>query len=130
MSVVSQLWQTPVRHDQRTGTSQASASSSRLVYSPLHGMARPLRANSIVGPLPGSPAGGCGGRAGVAAMPGVSPAAAPKGSVWIRDASSPAAARAALSSSMKGVGPQMYASASWGGSSSASADALRRPTRS
>src|SRR6185295_16524946 len=26
----SQLWQTPVRHDQRTGTSQASASSSRL----------------------------------------------------------------------------------------------------
>ena len=30
MSVVSQLWQTPVRHDQRTGTSQASASSSRL----------------------------------------------------------------------------------------------------
>src|SRR5688500_5525300 len=29
---VSQLWQTPVRHDQRTGTSQASASSSRLAY--------------------------------------------------------------------------------------------------
>jgi len=30
MSVVSQLWHTPVRHDQRVGTSQASASSSRL----------------------------------------------------------------------------------------------------
>jgi hypothetical protein len=30
ISPVSQLWQTPVRHDQRTGTSHASASSSRL----------------------------------------------------------------------------------------------------
>src|SRR4051812_29122180 len=30
MSVVSHVWQTPVRQDQRTGTSQASASSSRL----------------------------------------------------------------------------------------------------
>jgi hypothetical protein len=28
--VVSHVWQTPVRHDQRTGTSHASASSSRL----------------------------------------------------------------------------------------------------
>jgi len=30
------LWHTPVRHDQRTGTSDASASSSRLPQSLLH----------------------------------------------------------------------------------------------
>src|SRR4029077_6404324 len=30
ISAVSQLWQTPERQDQRTGTSQPSASSSRL----------------------------------------------------------------------------------------------------
>ena len=30
MRAVSQLWQTPVRQDQRTGTSQASANSRRL----------------------------------------------------------------------------------------------------
>ena len=54
---VSQLWQTPVRHDQRTGTSHASASSSRLGYSGLQATARLLRLNSIVGPLPGVPGG-------------------------------------------------------------------------
>ena len=48
-------------------------------------MARSLRANSIVGPLPGWPAGGWGVRAGVAAMPGVRPGAGPNGSVWMRD---------------------------------------------
>ncbi len=36
-----------------------------------------LRANSIVGPFPGWPAGGWGVRAGVAAMPGVRPGAGP-----------------------------------------------------
>ena len=71
MSVVSQLWQTPVRHDQRTGTSHASANSSTLAKSLLHGIERLLRANSIVGPLPGAPEGGCGDRAGIEAMPGV-----------------------------------------------------------
>ncbi len=30
MIVVSQVWQTPVRHDHRTGTSQDSASTSKL----------------------------------------------------------------------------------------------------
>src|SRR3954447_7162174 len=69
MSVVSQLWHTPVRHDQRTGTSHASANSSRLAYSLLHGTARLLRANSMVGPVPGWPLGGWGLRVGVAAMP-------------------------------------------------------------
>ena len=95
MRVVSQLWHTPVRQDQRTGTSQASASSSRLEKSSLHGIARLLRANSMVGPSPGFPSGGCGSRVGFAAMPGVSPGAGPNGSVWMREASSPSAARPA-----------------------------------
>src|SRR4051812_50221084 len=80
MSVVSQVWQTPVRHDQRTGTSHASASSSRLPYSSLHGTSRSLRAKAIVGPLPAGPAGGWGARVGVPAIPGVSPGAGPNGS--------------------------------------------------
>ena len=45
-------------------------------------------------------------------------------------ASRPMAARPALISSMNGVGPQRYASASRGGSSSASSDAVRRPALS
>ena len=122
MSVVSQLWQTPVRHDQRTGTSHASASSSRLrvVVAPRDGevAAGELDRRAV----PGWPAGGCGGRAGVAAMPGVRPGAGPNGSVWMRAASRPSAARPALISSMNGAGPQRYASASRGGSSSASSD--------
>src|SRR6059036_3155175 len=93
-------------------------------------MARLLRANSIVRPFPGLPAGGWGVRASVAAMPGVRPGAGPNGSVWMREASIPIAARPALISSMKGAGPHRYASASRGGSSSASADALRRPALS
>ena len=91
------------------------------------GIARLLRANSIVGPSPGSPAGGCGARAGAAAMPGVRPGAGPKGSVWMRAASIPSAARPALISSMNGIGPQRYASASRGGASSTSSAAVRRP---
>ncbi len=86
-----------------------------------------VRANSMVAPLPGWPEGGCGVRAGVAAMPGVRPGAGPNGSLRMREASIPSAARPALISSMNGVGPHRYASASWGGSSSASRDPLRRP---
>ena len=48
------------------------------------------------------------------------PAAGPNGSVWMWEASRPIAARPALMSSMNGVGPHTYASASRGGSSSAS----------
>src|SRR5919198_1880590 len=84
-----------------------------------------LRAKSIVGPFPGRPAGGWGVRAGVAAMPGVRPGAGPNGSVWIRAGSRPIAARPALISSMKVAGPQTYASASGGGPSSASTQAVR-----
>ena len=60
------------------------------------GSTRLLRANSIVGPSPGGPAGGCGVRAGVAAMPGVKPGSGPNSSVWMREASRPIAARPAL----------------------------------
>src|SRR6266540_3042846 len=77
-SAVSHVWQTPVRHDQRTGTSHASARSSRLVYSGPQGTARLLRANSTVGPFAGLPGGGCGFRAGAVAMPGVRDGAGPK----------------------------------------------------
>ena len=48
-------------------------------------------------------------------MPGVRPGAGPNGSVWMCEASIPIAARPALISSMNGVGPQRYASASRGG---------------
>src|SRR5580698_2317987 len=53
----SQVWQTPVRQDQRTGTSQASASSSKLENRESHDTVRPLLVNEIRGPIPGSPAG-------------------------------------------------------------------------
>ena len=38
-------------------------------------------------------------------MPGVEPAAGPNGSLWMREASMPLAARPALISSMNGSGP-------------------------
>src|SRR3954447_16835525 len=56
----SQVWQTPVRQDQRTGTSQASASSSRLWNLGSQETVRPARANEMLGPSPGGPAGACG----------------------------------------------------------------------
>src|SRR5271170_8299636 len=56
----SQVWQTPVRQAQRAGTSQASASSSRLWNLVSQETVRPARAKDIVGPLPGDPAGACG----------------------------------------------------------------------
>ena len=58
------------------------------------------------------------------------PGAGPNGSVWMREASIPIAAKPALISSMNGAGPQRYASAFRGGSSSASRDAVRRPALS
>ena len=53
----SQVWQTPVRQAHFTGTSQASANSSKLENREFHGTVRPLRVNEICGPVPGSPAG-------------------------------------------------------------------------
>ena len=65
--------------------------------------------------VPGLPAGGWGALACAAAMPGVIPGAGPNGSVWMRAASIPIAARAALISSMKPAGPHRYAWALRGG---------------
>src|SRR3954470_23840494 len=67
----SQVWQTPVRQDQRTGTSQASASSSRLWNLGSQETVRPARAKETLGPSPGDPAGACGGRRGTSFTPGV-----------------------------------------------------------
>src|SRR5271168_4313658 len=78
----SQVWQTPVRQDQRTGTSQASASSSRLGNLGSQEIVRPARANEILGPLPGGPAGACGSRRGAFFTPGVMDSPEPKISVW------------------------------------------------
>src|SRR5689334_18093399 len=60
----SQVWQTPARQAQRTGTSQTSASSSRLWNFESQETVSPARANEIIGPSPGDPAGACGMRRG------------------------------------------------------------------
>src|SRR5271155_5737618 len=60
----SQVWQTPVRQDQRTGTSQASASSSRLWNFESQETVSPARANEILGPSADDPSGACGRRRG------------------------------------------------------------------
>src|SRR5580700_3924854 len=82
----SQVWQTPVRQAQRTGTSQASASSSRLWNLGSHETVRPARANEILGPTRddpvGDPAGTCGRRRGASSTPGVMDLPEPKTSVW------------------------------------------------
>ena len=80
----SQVWQTPVRQDQRTGTSQASASSNRLWNLELQGTVSPARANEILGPSPTGPAGAWGGRCSASATPGVMDLPEPKTSVWMR----------------------------------------------
>src|SRR5271165_1991087 len=77
----SQAWQTPVRQDQRTGMSQASASSSRLWNLGSHETVRPARANEICGPLPGDPGGACGSRRGTFFTPGVMGSPEPNSSV-------------------------------------------------
>jgi hypothetical protein len=85
----SQVWQTPARQDQRTGTSQASASSSRLWNFECHGTVRPARANEILGPSPGEPAGTCGSRRGASSIPGAMDLPEPKISVWMRSWTTP-----------------------------------------
>src|SRR6516225_12362788 len=67
----SQVWQTPVRQDQRTGPSHASASSSRLWNFESQETVSPARANEIFGPPPGESAGACGWRRGASFTPGV-----------------------------------------------------------
>src|SRR6516165_12424780 len=102
----SQVWQTPVRQDQRTGTSQASASSSRLWNLGPQETVRPARAKEILGPWPGDPAGTCGGRRGTSLTPGVMGLPDPKISVWTRSRATPQPPRPAVKSSRKAAGPQ------------------------
>src|SRR5690349_19178371 len=80
----SQVWQTPARQAQCTGTSQASANSSRLWNLGSQQAVRPARAKEILGPLPGDPAGACGDRCGASFTPGVMDLPEPKISVWTR----------------------------------------------
>src|ERR1700681_3368052 len=54
---VMQVWQTPDRHDHLTGTSHASASSSKLPNFGFQAAVIPLRANETGGPDPGGPWG-------------------------------------------------------------------------
>ena len=75
----SQLWQTPVRQDQPTGTRQASASSRRLWNCPSHAPVTPLRTNDTRGPEPRTDLGGSGLLG--AAMPGVKPSPGPNASL-------------------------------------------------
>src|SRR5208337_2593949 len=85
----SQAWQTPVRQDQRTGTSQASASSSRLWNLESQETVSPARAKEMLGPSPGDPAGPCGSRRGASFTPGVMDSPEPKISVWTRSRATP-----------------------------------------
>jgi hypothetical protein len=126
-SAVSQVWQTPVRHDHRVGMSQASANSSRLLYVDAQGAEIALRANWISGPRPTGPSGRCGGVRLVAAIPGVMPAGAPNLSVWMFVGSTPHAASASLSSFMKESGPHKNACALVGRPSPESLSAESRP---
>src|SRR5215469_12421848 len=77
----SQLWQTPVRQDQPTGTRQASASSRMLWNCSPQAPVTPLRTNETRGPEPDTDRGGSGVFG--AAMPGVNPGPGPKASLWI-----------------------------------------------
>src|SRR5271163_2484842 len=101
----SQVWQTPVRQAQRTGTSQASASSNRLWNLESQETVRPARANEMLGPFPGEPAGACGSRRGAVFTPGVMELPEPKISVWTRSRATPQAPSPAAKSSRKPGGP-------------------------
>src|ERR1700761_6047108 len=97
----SHVWQTPARQDQRTGTSQASASSSRLWNLGSQETVRPARANEILGPFPDDPAGACGSRRGAVFTPGVIDLPEPKTSVCTRSRATPQPLRPAVKSSRK-----------------------------
>jgi len=90
----SQVWQTPVRQDQRIGTSQASASSSRLWNFESQQTVSPVRAKEILGPTPWEAVGACGRRRGTAFTPGVMGLPEPKTSVWMRSWTIPPLAEA------------------------------------
>src|SRR5580658_6789370 len=100
----SQVWQTPVRQAQRTGTSQASASSSRLWNLGAQETVSPARAKEILGPSPADPTGACGSRRGASRKPGVMDSPEPKISVWTWLRATPQAASPAVKSLRKAAG--------------------------
>jgi hypothetical protein len=102
---LSHMWQTPVRHDQRTGTSQASAKSSRLPNFGSHRAFNPLRAKEICGPVPAGPTGACGAACGASAIPGVMALLGPNISLCTRASATPHAFKPAVRSSMNAAGP-------------------------
>src|ERR1700722_8043165 len=99
------MWQTPVRQDHLTGTSQASANSRRLPYCALHGAVRPLRVKETVGPVPALE-GGCGGTYVVLAIPGATADSAPNISEWMLEAGTPHDFNSRAKLERKAVGPQ------------------------
>src|SRR3984957_544361 len=101
----SQVWQTPVRQDQRTGTSQASASSNRLWNLGSQETVSPARAKEILGPLLGTPAGACGRGRGASFTPGVMDLPELKIYEWTRSGATPHSASPAFRSSRKAEGP-------------------------
>src|SRR6185369_432880 len=101
----SQVWQTPVRQDQRTGTSQASASSSRFWNAESHETVRPARAKDTFGPAPGDPGGACGRRRGGLFTPGAMDSPEPNTSEWMRSRATPQLPRPVVKSSRNPAGP-------------------------
>jgi hypothetical protein len=99
------MWQTPVRQDHLTGTSQASPNSSRLPYCELQGTVRPLRVKETIGPVPALE-GGCGGTDVVLAIPGVMEDSEPNISEWMLEAEIPHDFNSAVKAERKAVGPQ------------------------
>src|SRR5579862_3619249 len=83
-----QVWQTPARQDNLTGTSHASASSSKLPNFGSQEVVIPLRTNATEGPDPGGPFGRCGARA-TCFKPGVIASREPKVSVCTLPAGTP-----------------------------------------
>jgi hypothetical protein len=71
------MWQTPDRHDHLTGTSQASANSSKLWNRLSHGTDSALLVKVTFGPVPRESAGWCGALKAVLAIPGVTDDPAP-----------------------------------------------------
>src|SRR5271165_298909 len=102
---LSQVWQTPVRHAQRTGTSQASANSRRLENFAFQHTLRPLRANDTCGPEPTGPVGGCGGACDGSTTPGVIGLPEPKVSVCTRSPETPQVTSPSHKSPRNAAGP-------------------------
>src|SRR6516164_5422975 len=94
-------------HDQRTGTSHASASSSRLWKAEPQWTERLLRVKDTSGPTSAASPGGCGGHCGSAAMPGVIDGPDPKFSVCRRSWATPQPARPSTRPLINAAGPQM-----------------------